>query len=84
MPLEFDLQRWDKVRTDARRWWAGDLDRPLIQYRLTGQNPGRAAPRLPKVSRDTTAYDLSVSPEQMVDWWDYELSGMKYLGDAFP
>ena len=29
-------------------------------------------------------YDAAVSAEAMVDAWDYQLSGQRWLGDAFP
>ena len=84
MAIEFDIARWAKVKEDARCWWAGELERPLIQCRLWGAASRRPTPRLPKVSMDTTAYDLSVSVEDILDRWDYELSATLYLGDAFP
>lgn len=34
MNIDFDGGRWEKLRADARRWWAGELDRPLIQIRM--------------------------------------------------
>ena len=41
MPIRFAGSRWAKVREDARLWWAGELDRPLIQVRLTGADASR-------------------------------------------
>jgi hypothetical protein len=84
MPIAFSPQRWQTVRENARRWWKGELERPLIHMTVGGRKPGRPEPRLPGVSRDTTSYDLSVPPEDIVDRWDYNLSCIEYLGDAFP
>jgi 5-methyltetrahydrofolate--homocysteine methyltransferase len=84
MPIDFNAERWARVHDNARRWWAGKLDRPLIQFRLGGRDPGRPAPKLARVAKDITAYDLSVSAADIVDRWDYELSQELYLGDAFP
>jgi len=84
MPIDFVPDRWEKIKADARVWWAGELDRPLIQYRLQGRSPGRAVPKLPGVSKSTTAYNPNVTPEAIVDRWDYELSSVQYLGDSFP
>ena len=83
MPIEFAPHRWDKVREDARRWWSGELKRPLIQMRLGGADPGRSEPELPGVRR-TAHYDFSVPVSRIVDRWDYELSCARYEGDAFP
>jgi hypothetical protein len=84
MPIDFSADRWRRVKENARLWWEGRLGRPLIQVRVSGRDPGRRPPKLARVSRDTTSYDLSVSPEDIVDRWDYDLSCIEYLGDAFP
>lgn len=85
MPIAFSQDRWAKTEADYTDWWAGKLSRPLIQMPVTGgREPGRGAPLLKRVSRDTTAYDLSVSVDDMIDYWDYELSCTEYLGDSFP
>ena len=75
--------RWDKVKEDFEHWWAGELERPLIQMRLTGRDPGRLPPRHPDHHR-TAFYDFSIPAEEVVDVWDYRLSGMEFLGDRFP
>ncbi|MDA0709416.1 MAG: hypothetical protein O3B73_04315 [bacterium] len=81
--IGFETSRWEKIREDAARWWAGDLKRPLIQMKLSGRDPGRSEPSLPRLHR-TAQYDFGVSPDAIVDRWDYDLSRSKYLGDAFP
>jgi 5-methyltetrahydrofolate--homocysteine methyltransferase len=83
MPIEFPLDRWPKIKEDARRWWAGELERPLIHLRVWGRDPGRPEPALP-MRHFAAFYDLSVPAEAIVDRWDYGLSGCRYLGDAFP
>jgi len=83
MPIDFDQERWQIVRETYRRWWEGDLDRPIIPVELAGRDPGRDMPSAPLLSQETCA-DLSVSPEDIVDRLDYELSTRVYLGDAFP
>ncbi|MDD2707210.1 MAG: hypothetical protein PHV34_04315 [Verrucomicrobiae bacterium] len=83
MPINFSPDRWQNVRNNARLWWAGELKRPLIHLAVKGNNPGRPEPSLPH-HPFTAFYDLSVSAEQIVDRWDYELSQFHYLGDAFP
>jgi len=60
------------------------LERPLIQFRWTGKDPQRSPPKLSRVSLDSTSYDLNITPAEIVDRWDYELSCRGFLGDAFP
>ena len=83
MGIDFDVQRWQRVKDDARRWWAGELDRPLIHVTVGGADPRRPEPDLPAYGF-TAFYDDSVSPEAIVDRWDYGLSCRRYPGDAFP
>ncbi|GAG10034.1 unnamed protein product, partial [marine sediment metagenome] len=30
MAIDFTYERWEKVKADARLWWAGELGRPLL------------------------------------------------------
>ncbi len=83
MSIAFDFDRWEKVKRDYTRWWAGELDRPLISVTLYGRDPGRPEPKLP-FHGFIPSYDASVPVEQIVDRWDYQLSSCEYLGDAFP
>ncbi|NOY81969.1 MAG: hypothetical protein GXP31_13310 [Kiritimatiellaeota bacterium] len=83
MPVDFDAGRWERVRENSARWWAGELDRPLVQVRVGGREPGRPAPALP-FHHFTAFYEDDVTPEQIVDCWDYSLSCTHFLGDAFP
>ena len=83
MPIEFDPRRWDTIRADAAAWWAGDLERPLMQVRLRDIDPGRPEPDIPE-DRFIARYDLAISAERIVDRWDYDLSRTRFLGDSFP
>ncbi|MDO9542010.1 MAG: hypothetical protein Q7J98_06775, partial [Kiritimatiellia bacterium] len=83
MPIDFSRERWGRVKQNARDWWDGKIGRPLIQMRLTGCSPGRPKPEPVDLGCDIS-YDLSVTPEEIVDRWDYELSSCEFLGDSFP
>ncbi len=83
MSIEFSQPRWQKVKDDARKWWAGDLGRPLIQARLSGKQPGRSASSVP-YHDFTSFYDLSISAEDVADAWDYQLCCTEHMGDAYP
>jgi len=81
--INFSEERWQKIKHDASLWWEGKLGRPLIHLPAGGRDPGRPEPRLKGVPF-SVAYDLSVPAEDIVDRWDYELSGMEFYGDSFP
>jgi hypothetical protein len=49
-------------------------------FRLTPDRPGPGI----KSRRVTAGYNFDVSPEAIVDVWDFELSCQRFLGDAFP
>ena len=83
MPIDFNERRWEKIKDTYRMWWAGELDRPIIPVELNGRDPGRDKPDIPLLSQ-ATCTDLSISPEDVVNRLDYELSKVVYLGDAFP
>jgi hypothetical protein len=81
MPIDFTPDRWDKLKRDYTAWWAGDLDRPLINLELTDRDPGMPKPpgNLVDVMRDFAApLDL------ILDHWEYHLAGRAYAGDAYP
>lgn len=84
MPIDFSPERWRQVKDNARRWWAGELDRPLIHLNVGGRDPGRPAPRLLKSVSKADLYDPTLSPDDIVDRWDYDLCCREFLGDAFP
>lgn len=83
MGIDFSAKRWDKVKETYRLWWEGKLDRPIVPVYALGRDPGRAMPNTPILSQETCA-DLSITPEQLIDRLDYELSCRHYVGDAFP
>lgn len=83
MSIDFSIERWRELTETYRRWWSGELDRPIIAWTLAGRDPQRREPDIP-AHGFTAFHDLSVSPEAIVDRWDYDLSRRTYLGDAFP
>ena len=84
MPVHFTREDWARIRTVYGQWWAGTLDRPLIKaVAEKAFDPGRHAPRVQRIGQHN-CHDFSVSPADIIDAIDYELCGMKFLGDAFP
>ena len=84
MKLDFNQERWERVKENNRLWRARKLGRPLVQWTLLGADPGRPEPATPPHSRGTSAYDTSISIDRMLDRWEYDLACRKHLGDAFP
>ncbi|MCD4824133.1 MAG: hypothetical protein K8S55_05960 [Phycisphaerae bacterium] len=83
MSIDFGPERWKKLKETYRLFWAGELDRPIIPVVMGGRAPGRTEPKLPD-QPFAAFYDLSVSAEDIIDRWDYNLSCCEYLGDAYP
>jgi len=83
MPIDFNADRWDRIKETYRQWWSGELERPIIPVELLGRDPGRPEPEAPLLSQ-VTCHLLDIPAANIVDRIDYELSGRVYLGDAYP
>jgi 5-methyltetrahydrofolate--homocysteine methyltransferase len=83
MNIDFDEKRWKAVEDAHRDWWSGKSAKPLIHLTAGGRDPGRPEPALP-LHGFASFYDDSVSPEQIVDRWLYDIEGRWFLGDSFP
>lgn len=83
MAIDFDSDRWQRVRTNCELWWSGKLARPLIQVAGEGRDPGRDQC---KIARESflPSYGLDVPAEVVIDRLDYDLSCLEFPGDAFP
>jgi 5-methyltetrahydrofolate--homocysteine methyltransferase len=71
------------VRDNYRLWWKGELGRPILPLVICGADPGRSKPPVPSLSFANCA-DFSISPEQIVDRMDYDLSCCEFYGDSYP
>ncbi|MHB1457606.1 MAG: hypothetical protein ACYC0V_11895 [Armatimonadota bacterium] len=83
MGIAFTQDDWTRVQANHRKWWNGELSRPLLQFTIANRTPGRPEPSLPNLGF-TSHFDFSVNPDEIVDRWDYNLSCCNFLGDAFP
>lgn len=83
MSLDFGPERWQKLKTNYRAWWNGELDRPIVAVTVRDRDPGRPMPETPMLTQATCA-DLSIPADKLIDRIDYELSTFHYLGDAYP
>lgn len=82
MSLAFAPERWETVRTRYQTWWAGNSERPMLHLTTT-RAPDRPAPKLP-LKGFVSHYGLDVDVDDIVDMWDYRISGTEFLADAFP
>ncbi len=83
MSIRFSEERWATRRENARKWWAHELDRPLVHLSIHGLDSDRECPKYEHVS-PAMLYDESIDPDDIIDCWDYQASTQEYLGDAFP
>ena len=83
MGIDFSASRWDTIRKNFNTWWKNKLDRPIVQYRVPGRDPGRPCPDAPSASQEN-CHDLSISADDLIDRLDYDLSCFTFLGDDFP
>lgn len=83
MNIDFSSERWDALKANYRLWWEGKLDRPILPVYISGRDPGRPEPSAPTLSQ-ANVHDMSITPEEIIDRLDYDLSSRWYLGDAFP
>jgi hypothetical protein len=83
MGIDFDNGRWERVRETFAQWWAGELGRPLFYITRKDRDPGRPEPALPW-KKYAASYGPEVSAEEIVDRYDFDLSRLRYFGDAFP
>lgn len=83
MTIDFNPDQWQIIKETYQQWWAHELDRPILPVELMGGDPGRPQPEAPILDKRTCA-DFRWSPEQLIDRLDFELSKVRFLGDAFP
>ena len=56
MPIDFSPERWEDIRTIYAKWWAGELERPIIPVWLKGRDPGREMPATPLLTQQTCGW----------------------------
>ncbi len=81
--IAFSDRQWEKVISNYRLWWQNRLGRPILPCVFWGRDPGRSMPKNPSLAFGNVA-DFSVTPEQIIDRMDYDLSCMEFYGDAYP
>jgi 5-methyltetrahydrofolate--homocysteine methyltransferase len=82
MSIAFTPERWEQVRANYARWWAGESERPMLH--VTAQRAPDRAPSAIPARGFVTQYGLDVDPETIIDAMDYQLSGREFLADGYP
>jgi len=81
--IHFTDDQYTALRSTYRKWWANELPRPICPI-VTGGHPSARKPSPYPTLCFATAWDLSISPEQLIDARDWELSTQRFHGEAFP
>lgn len=81
--IHFTHGDYQRLRETLRLWWAGEWHRPIAPIITTGHDSDRAPSPFPALSF-STAWDFSVTPEQLVDAQDAFLSTCRFHGEAYP
>ncbi len=76
--VNFTAQDWERVERDTMAWWAGELDRPLVQ--LNSYDPVS----LSKFYRFLSNYSFDIAAKGVVDLYEPLFAAQHYHGDAFP
>ena len=82
MPLHFDRDRMLEVLTSHDKWWSGELERPLVHVTVSDAYE-REDTKFPLLDQ-SNCMDENISPEQVIDALDADLSSRQFMGDAFP
>jgi hypothetical protein len=83
MSIDFNPDRFEKIKETYKLWWDKKLERPIIPIILHGKSTDITKPKTPLLSQSTCA-ELSTPVKDIISRIDYELSQNIYLGDAFP
>ncbi|MBQ4575512.1 MAG: hypothetical protein IJA85_10030 [Clostridia bacterium] len=81
--IHFYEEDYAKLRETYRKWWRGELHRPIVPLITTGYDiEGELGSYSP--FEFGTAWDFSLSPKDFIKFWDLHFSTLRWHGDAFP
>lgn len=83
MDIHFCHEQYETLRQTYRKWWANELDHPLVPIITYGHPTSLPATSGPFLSY-LTAWDFSINPKQFVDAHHALLSTHRWHGAAFP
>ncbi len=79
----FDDFNWEKLRAYYELWHQNKLGRPIMPIRVQKGISDRGESPFPHLNF-MSAGDLSVTPKQLIDRLDYELSLIEFMGEGYP
>ncbi len=82
-PIRFTDEDYARLRETYRKWWAGELGRPIVPIITGGYETPLAPTKAPQISFPTV-WDFSIDPRQFIEAHTYALSSQKFHGEAFP
>ncbi len=81
--IHFSQERWNTIQETYRKWWACEIERPIIQLRVNGYDTDMPEPDVEAPSQGN-CHRFEIDPEAIVKRWEYDLSTKRFYGDAFP
>ena len=81
--IKFSDRQWDRVIGNYRKWWKGELGRPILPLVVYGADPGRPVPKTPSPQFENCG-DFSITAEEIIDRIDSDLSAFEFYGDSYP
>ena len=83
MSIHFSHEQYEILRQTYRKWWAGELDRPIVPIVTHGHESAVPPSQGPHLSFPT-AWDFSIDPRQFVESHHAGLTTHRWHGDAIP
>ncbi len=81
--IRFSDEDYTRLRNTYRKWWAGELGRPIVPI-ITGGYDSPLPPTQAPLLAFPTAWDFSIDPRRFIEAHTYALSTQKFHGEAFP
>lgn len=81
--IHFTDEQYENLRVTYRKWWKGELNRPIVPFVTHGYETKMAPTKAPLLGF-TTAWDFSIDPRQFIEAHTYALSSQRFHGEAYP
>ncbi len=82
MAIHFEKEQYDALRGTYRKWWAGELDRPIVPVVTVG-HPSEERVNGPMLYFGN-AWDTDIDPREFVNAFDAAVDSHRWHGEAFP
>ena len=82
MAIHFSKEQYTPLRATYRKWWDGELERPIVPIETHG-HPSTVACSGPLLAFPN-AWDFSIDPREFVEAFDTAMDSHRWHGEAFP